>query len=1040
MGAASWGRTEITAPIAAMTTTTDVGGTGYGSPYLDSLILGWAWPQDGTILYYFDSNFRHPHWTPTEENAFRQALDLYENVTTLHFVETSDRSQANFIWQKWTGYQLGDQSILGEHEYPIPGRHSGANLQIDGYFNYQTSSWAQLQQGGDGFITIIHELGHGLGLEHPHDGEQVFPGVRGAWSTGTYGLNQGIWTTMSYNGGWDQRPTPSLAYGGQGTPMAFDIAALQAIYGANTTYHDGDDVYQLATVNGKGTFWSCLWDAGGTDTISNDGSSLACTIDLRAASLQAKDPHAGGYVSADAGIIGGFTIANNVVIEDAAGGSGNDNLIGNDADNRLEGGAGNDTIDGRGGADTMIGGSGDDTYFVDSAGDSVQEVDGGGTDTVNTTLDYALTDFIEKLKAIGGVLLTGNALNNTITGNALANTIDGLGGADIMTGSSGNDTYIVDDTGDRVIEAAGGGTDTVKSSVTFVLPANVENLILTGHDPIDGTGNSQANTITGNDAANTLNGGTGADHLNGGDGNDTYVIDNVGDTITEASGEGVDTIKSSIGHTIESEVENLVLTGSKAINATGNGLGNDITGNRAANILNGGTGADTMSGLAGNDTYFIDDIGDVVAELPGGGTDTVKSTITATLSDNVENLILLGSLDIDGTGNSLNNTLTGNSGTNTLDGASGNDTMIGGAGDDTYFVGSSGDKVIESANRGTDAVISSISYTLTTNVENLTLVGINPINGTGTSAVNIITGNDGANILDGNAGADHLTGGDGDDTYIVDNTGDVVTEAAGQGLDTIKSSVSHTLESEVENLTLTGTGAINGTGNDLDNVMIGNSASNVLDGGLGADTMKGLGGSDTYIVDNIGDVVVEAASGGTDAVKASIDYTLGANIERLTLTGSDPLKGTGNTLANILTGNDGANVLDGQAGADTLRGGLGDDTLTGGIGADVLSGGTGADIFHFNSLTEKGDTITDFLGGTDLIEMVAAGFAGALAGVVNLVSNASPHASATAGTFLFDTDNGRLSWDDDGNGAHAAQLLATLSQVHSLTAGDILIV
>ena len=305
-----------------------------------------------------------PAWTATEEQAFRTALDLYQDITSLTFVETNTKSDANFVWDKWSNAQIGN-GVLGQHEYPFVG-----GSQIDGDFNYQDSSWQQLQQGGLGFVTIIHELGHGLGLEHPHDGQQKFPGVTGPFNTGALGLNQGIWTTMSYNDGWDQRPGPaSEDYGDQGTPMAFDVAALQAIYGANTSYQTGDNVYQLPTANVPGTFWTCIWDAGGTDTISNAGSNLACTIDLRAATLQANDPHAGGYVSADAGIVGGFTIAHNVTIENAIGGGGDDIIIGNDADNDLQGGGGNDFIDGGLGADTMIGGAGDDTYIVDNPND-----------------------------------------------------------------------------------------------------------------------------------------------------------------------------------------------------------------------------------------------------------------------------------------------------------------------------------------------------------------------------------------------------------------------------------------------------------------------------------------------------------------------------------------------------------------------------------------------------------------------------------------------------------------------------------------------
>src|SRR4029077_9723972 len=136
------------------------------------------------------------------------------------------------------------------------------------------------------------------------------------------------------------------------------------------------------------------------------------------------------------------------------------------------------------------------------------------------------------------------------------------------------------------------------------------------------------------------------------------------------------------------------------------------------------------------------------------------------------------------------------------------------------------------------------------------------------------------------AGADTMKGGDGDDTYIVDNVGDVAFEAASQGTDTVNSSVIYTLAGNVENLTLTGAASINGTCNGSVNTLTGNTGNNTLDGKAGTDTMKGGAGDDTYIVDNAGDVVFESASQGTDTVNASISYTLVNNVENLTLTGA----------------------------------------------------------------------------------------------------------------------------------------------------------
>ena len=282
-------------------------------------------------------------------------------------------------------------------------------------------------------------------------------------------------------------------------------------------------------------------------------------------------------------------------------------------------------------------------------------------------------------------------------------------------------------------------------------------------------------------------------------------------------------------------------------------------------------------------------------EAAGGGTDTVQTSLNHMLAAEFENLILTGTGNLNGTGNGVVNILTGNSGANQLDGGAGGDTMIGGLGNDTYFVDNGLDIVIEAAGGGTDTVNASLSHDLEAEVENLILTGVGAINGIGNALANTLTGNDAANRLDGGLGADILNGGLGDDIYVVDQAGDVVSELAGQGTDTVESAISYTLAAAVENLTLTGTGDIDGTGNLFANILIGNSGANRLDGGGGADTMNGGLGDDTYVVDNVGDVVIESSSvGGTDTVESSVTFTLGPTLENLTLTGANAINGTGN--------------------------------------------------------------------------------------------------------------------------------------------------
>ncbi|WP_460844413.1 beta strand repeat-containing protein [Noviherbaspirillum agri] len=599
------------------------------------------------------------------------------------------------------------------------------------------------------------------------------------------------------------------------------------------------------------------------------------------------------------------------------------------------------------GADNMQGGTGDDTYVVDDVGDIVTEAASAGTDTVQSSIIYTLTANVENLTLTGTEDLsgTGNTLNNIITGNSGNNVLDGGAGADTMAGGGGDDTYIVDNASDVIVEAANGGNDTVYSSASYTLSANVENLVLTGAAAINGTGNAQDNVITGNGSSNvlsgmagndlliggagndTLDGGLDADTMHGGEGNDTYVVDNAGDLVVENADEGTDTVQSSISYTLTANVENLTLTGSASINGTGNALDNVITGNTGNNVLNGlegndtligsagndtlngGVGADNMQGGTGDDTYVVDDVGDIVTEAASAGTDTVQSSISYTLTANVENLTLTGTEDLSGTGNTLNNVITGNSGNNVLDGGAGADTMSGGRGDDTYIVDNTGDAIAEALDGGVDTVHASANYTLSANVENLVLVGTANISGTGNALANSLIGNNGNNVLDGAYGDDIIHAGAGNDVLIGGEGDDLLNGEAG------------------------------------DDQLFGDAGNDTLDGGAGVDSMRGGAGNDTYIVDNVADVVVEVAGGGIDKVLASVSYTLSDNVEILALTGDGDINGTGNASDNVLIGTGGNNTLVGMEGNDTLDGGFGDDVLMGGAGDDqyVFRLGDGSD-------------------------------------------------------------------------------------------------
>jgi Ca2+-binding RTX toxin-like protein len=342
----------------------------------------------------------------------------------------------------------------------------------------------------------------------------------------------------------------------------------------------------------------------------------------------------------------------------------------------------------------------------------------------------------------------------------------------------------------------------------------------------------------------------------------------------------------------------LVLIDGYFTNATGNAQNNTLTGNSLDNVLDGAGGVDSMIGGAGNDTYVTDG-GDTISD--SSGTDTVNASVTYALGSNLENLTLLGNAAIDATGNALANVLIGNSANNTLTGGAGADVMSGGAGNDTYFVDNVGDTVYEAAGEGIDLVQSSVAFTLTDEVENLTLTA--SVSGTGNNADNVLTGNTGANTLYGNGGNDTLNGaggsdtmygGVGDDVYFVDATGDNTNENADEGMDTVNSSVTKTLAANIELLFLTGTNAINGTGNALSNLLRGNSMANTLAGGGGFDILEGGAGNDSLS------------------------------------------NATGTALFN------------GGADADTMTGAAGNDMFIGGTGNDTITTGAGADVIAFN--------------------------------------------------------------------------------------------
>ncbi|HWA12671.1 MAG TPA: calcium-binding protein [Burkholderiales bacterium] len=756
----------------------------------------------------------------------------------------------------------------------------------------------------------------------------------------------------------------------------------------------GDDLYIVDAAN------DIVWEEAdeGIDEVRSTAATYTLTADVENLTLL-------GLTSA--GLNGSGNDLGNVIrghggVNVINGMGGDDHLYGEGGNDTLNGGLGADVLDGGAGSDQMFGGGGDDVYFVDSTGDVVGEDPAGGNDVVNASISYVLGANLEDLKLGGGAAIngTGNDAGNVLEGNGAANvlkglggndTLDGKGGADRMEGGAGSDAYYIDAAGDVVVEAANQGTDTVYSALAaYALLANFENLTLIGA-ALSGRGNAAANVLIGNAGNNTLDGGAGTDTLEGLAGNDTYIVDNSGDEVIEADfGETQgfnltdvllspgDRVQSSVAFTLPDFVEFLTLTGTAGNMGIGNVLDNILIGNAGANLLqgmegndylSGGAGRDTLVGGEGDDIYVVADA-DILMET-GAGHDQVWSTISWTLAADFEDLLLKGSAVANGTGNDDDNLIAGNGAANLLKGLGGNDTINAGAGNDT------------------------------------------------------LEGGEGNDTLNGEAGADKMTGGNGDDTYFVDSASDSTIELAGGGTDLVNARVTWTLKPFTEHLTLIGAAAINGTGNDLDNIILGNDAANVLkgmagddtldggagndmlDGGAGDDTMRGGTGDDTYQVDGAGDLVEEDPGQGNDTIVTSIAVALAPNVENMTLTGTAALGVTGSAAANRLTGNAGANVLDGLEGDDILTGNDGDDTLDGGIGKDTLDGGNGIDTLTGGDGNDRlfGGAGNDTLHGGDGDDLLDGGpgldFMTGGAGDDTYVVNATQ----AAGEFLVENEN-----------------------------------
>ena len=748
--------------------------------------------------------------------------------------------------------------------------------------------------------------------------------------------------------------------------------------------------------------------------------------------------------------------------------AGNDTMTGTALVDQLYGYGGNDTLNGNGsadllvpmaGADTVNGGNGNDSIAADGA-ESGDNWDGGvDTDTLlvlaGGTGDYRPGTLTSIERVSFANTFADTVAEFTIGDIALNGLITGSGFRDVIT-----------------FTAESAGTYNF-STLTFAAWAATDGITIRGSDGNDDiTGTTKNDTLDGDNGVgfgdDVLRGGDGNDYLDGWSGRDEVYGGNGNDTLQAwqgeilageilAGGAGTDSL-SIVG---ENYLDQATVTSIEQIRFAGSAEDAESFGYNNVRFSSAQIGLGLVSSTAtifGSFGSYVD-VFLIVAAADGSAIDASGFTFDSSwqVTDQVQLYGGAGANTI--TGSSKGDVLGGADGADTLFGGDGNDefyagpggsadgdtdNMHGGFGNDAYGVFEAGDIVHELSGQGTDRIAVWIdNYTLTANVENMALYGP-ALTATGNGLANSIIGNAGANVLDGAGGADSMSGEGGADTYFVDNAGDQVNELEGEGTDLVNSSISFVLDDNIEKLVLTGVAAINATGNALNNTLAGNDALNVLNGLGGADKMIGYDGDDKYYVDNAGDVIVELVGNGVETVISSVNYTLSANVENLTLGGAGNLGANGNAEINRLTGNTGNNTLKGLDGADIIKGLDGNDVIYGGNGIDALLGGAGLDTFVFNVTVDAAnrDTISDFNPVQDTLRLdhlffTGIGPNGVLGADAFQVNGVAADADVR---IIYNSGNGKLFFDADGSGAGAAIWFATLSPGLALTNADFVVV
>ena len=859
-------------------------------------------------------------FTEAQIEATLEALASWSDVANITFTRVGtgegEAAYSNEATMLFSNYTTGADGAAAFAYYPTSTSHG--SLAGDVWVNSTQGNNQNPQLGNYGQLTLVHEIGHALGIAHPGDYDASDGGPITYGADAEYYEDSHQFTVMSYftEGNTDANFGPYYP----AAPMLDDIAAAQRLYGANMTTRTGDTVYGFNSTAGRAWFEAAVdrapvfavWDAGGVDTLDFSGYGMTQFIDLRE-----------GHFSSVGGFVGNVAIAQGVTIENVMGGSGADTIWANAAANAIHGGAGGDTV----------------SYAGSNAAVTVRLYSGAASG--GHAQGDALTSIEHLVGSDHADFLIGSAAANTLIGGAGEDYLDGLEGADTLNGGSESDR-ISGGAGADILDG-GTGIDTLlyttsNAGVTVRLWNNTasggeaEGDVISNFENV--TGSKHNDLIIGSTAANVLVGGAGADYLDGFNGDDTL-----------EGGAGADRMFGGAGIDLASYAGSSAGVTVRLYNGTGSAgdaLGDQLTdiedlagsahndsliGSAIANGISGGAGDDYLDGLEGDDVLDGGDGDDRVlgglgadALTGGAGADTLLYTgsngaVTVRLWNNTvtgghaTGDTILGFENVTGSnfadtliGSNAANTLLGGGGADYLDGLAGDDSLEGGAGADT-LIGGGGVNEVSYAGSNERVVVRLWNQTASGGHADGDVLS-DFQNARGSAHGDSLIGSGGDNRLAGGAGNDYLDGLDGAD------------------------------------------------------VLSGDAGDDSVLGGLGADVMDGGAGIDTLLyTGSLGGVTVRLWNNTATGGDATGDVISG--FENV----------TGSSRNDTLIGSSAANVLIGGAGDDALDGYIGDDVLEGGAGADRLYGGAGNDTFVFGTDTGA-DTIFDFSAGAGVEDVI----------------------------------------------------------------------